>query len=232
MKTPQLPERLVLCVDTHPELRHTDIRPTRGAARPRLDVLRDALSVMLALRAQQPTRLGMRAVDTTALVTLGATAQWHTDFTSDVGKLNAALASVQVSDEAPDPLDMDSLFTLLAEKAAPDDDTVTRAVVVYSRSIDAPTLASGPSYRALQQHSNFFLDVVYVHERPSGSNAPQQVFDRLTAHEGGAATPSFVFEHSANARRLAFSIAQLAAHPSVRGDQASYRTHLHQASAA
>lgn len=97
----------------------------------------------------------------------------------------------------------------------------------YSRSSIVPDLKLGADLpaeaKSLLQNHFFHLDVVYLHSKPSKDNKTQQVFDFFTDVEQLSPKDHLLYvSESSTKQRLNSQVAQLVAHPRLRGAQLAW----------
>lgn len=168
-----------------------------------------------------------------AICALSETAEMHQQFTNNVeefsGKLDELIPCGKIR-----TFDMTSLFSVIQNcidqdsKNETDVDCVYRCIFIYCRSDSVPVWGTPPygqaAGRKVLAKENFFFDVLYLHEKPSTYNMPQEVFDALTDvyHTCGTTerpNSSYYCENSTSLSRHFLCWAQIMAMPSQRPQQ-------------
>ncbi|KAF9581794.1 39S ribosomal protein L43, mitochondrial [Lunasporangiospora selenospora] len=156
-----------------------------------------------------------------ALMILGQVAVWHMDFTHDTVLLSHAIDelytmgkfssySTTIFKEILSHSDMDA-----------DDGTITRLILLYTRSDVVPSIPDHEFTDALYASRRFYFDCVYIHNKNNevqGTIKPQHVYDRLTEMEDPNGHGYF-FEMTRALRKFVIAMAELLASPSMRGTQ-------------
>jgi len=92
---------------------------------------------------------------------------------------------------------------------------VFRVIFIYGRSNVKPTFIEGEQSNNLLRRSNFFFDVLYLHDKQTKDNCPQEIFDSLLAVERDDSNNLF-YETSASLKKILYYMAHLLANPSQR----------------
>lgn len=165
-----------------------------------------------------------------AICALGETAEMHQQFTDNVEEFSSRLDELIPCGKLR-TFDMSSLFSTMLNfieqdaKTGADQDCVYRCIFIYCRSNSVPIWSHGQqSGRKVLSRENFFFDVLYLHEKPSSSNMPQEVFDALTDvyHSCGTTerpNSSYYCENSTSISRHFLCWAQIMAMPFQRPQQ-------------
>jgi len=226
------PEKIIFCVDLNNEMNNMDFQ--RGNNRgikilSRMELVKNALRIFLFSKHR------MSAKHEYAICLLTETVNWFQDFTNDLDVLNKIIQNLQPQQNYT-KLNMATLFETLDSKikipdASKPPEVVYRVIFLYSRSTIIPDF--GPNDQTKQlvakmiHAPSFFFDCLYLHEKPTPQNRPQEVYDFLTDLEGKYQN-SYFFENSSNVRRFHYHMALLLAHPLQRPDQNQMNTHFPQ----
>jgi len=169
-----------------------------------------------------------------AICALSETAEMHQPFTNSVEEFSSRLDELIPCGKLRS-FDMSSLFTVLqncieqdAKNSSSDKECVYRCIFIYCRSDSVPVWGMSPygqmAGRKVLSRENFYFDVLYLHEKPSSSNMPQEVFDALTDvyHTCGTTerpNSSYYCENSTSISRHFLCWAQIMAVPTQRPQQ-------------
>jgi hypothetical protein len=108
------------------------------------------------------------------------------------------------------------------------DEHVLRLVFIYSRSTVLPTYNLSTSKIAesypILNHPNFFLDALYIHNKPKQNPLVQEIFDRITMVD--CKHVCFFDAEYAKSDRIFNFLALLVAHPLQRSSQKKHVTKL------
>jgi len=175
-----------------------------------------------------------------ALCILKDTAVWLQDFTSDPDRVVDRIQKLETAGLFK-TVDLTSLFNLINSKvecfapAAPSSPSpapykyAVRSIFVYGRSSVLPTWSGSNQMPgvadAMLKSPIFFFDALYLHDKPTENNRPQEVYDVITGIENENVV-SYFFENSTNPKRLYNHISLLLAHPLQRPDQNDLKDHL------
>lgn len=223
---PFRPERLILCLDICNEMNSTELARGRKVIGSRLDFLRAYLRSFLQIKQK------LSPEHEFALCVLTDTAVWLQDFTPDIDAILSQMAHLTGSGTFLQ-FNMSSLFELILSKISDPavfqkqepPSFVYRCIFIYGRSSIIPQFYDGEmSKNRLLQAPYFFFDALYVHEKPSKDNNPQEVYDRITDFDLN--NTGYFFESSTNPKRLYFHMAQLLSNPLQRSEESSWKTVL------
>lgn len=149
--------------------------------------------------------------------------------------LRDQLSHLEASSESFSSCDLTSLFQVVNQitnfahdSSVSTESTINssvRVILIYGRSHVIPTVdrtAYDGLVNKLLSHPNFFMDILYLHERPDNSThdfGPQEVYDLLTSLEdtsGENGKHFYMFESVGNAPRVYTYSGLLLAHPLQR----------------
>mmetsp|Transcript_36533 Transcript_36533/g.59073 ORF Transcript_36533/g.59073 Transcript_36533/m.59073 type:complete len:259 (-) Transcript_36533:132-908(-) len=214
------PEKLIFCLDVSAEME--TLGGGSSNKRSRMDQVRRALCVFVNMKAKMNPRHQY------ALVLARERAEWHCDFTDDPDRFCERLFDIKTGD-LYHSFDISSIFRVVTNKVeVPFPSTTTqnqalpkyvvRVIFIYGRSTIKPIRSEEEFENTFLVSRYFFFDALYVHDRPSDRNCPQDVYDVITSVENPDVM-SYFFENSTNNKRLFQHISFLLAHPLQRPDQ-------------
>ena len=213
-----LPERIVFCIDLADE---------NALSGPSATWQADLNAICDSVIGFVDAKLMMNSRHTFALCALTDSAIWLADFTSDSTRLSQALANLLPQGDIAQ-LDLATLCQTLHSNAAPNSDTITRPIIIYTRSNVVPVMSDARIWDQLRAHPNFVLDALYIHAKPADGINPQVVFDFLVGLDtkGGDSTATqFFYEVLRSSQRKYFKfMTMLLAHPKQRIDQFSFES--------
>ncbi|KAJ2962970.1 hypothetical protein NQZ79_g1900 [Umbelopsis isabellina] len=152
-----------------------------------------------------------------AIILLTDRAIWqHMNFTNDKLLLQMAIEEIGpvgtfnafgMSDESTSHVDIN------------DPNHFVQAITIYGRSNCLPSEPDVNNLTTIQTCTNFVLDMLYIHERKTEANMPQDIYDRWLQLESDL-YPGWFYEFGRLARRrIALAMMQLLAHPLQRPGQ-------------
>eukprot|EP01113_Clastostelium_recurvatum_P041129 TRINITY_DN6488_c0_g2_i1.p1 TRINITY_DN6488_c0_g2~~TRINITY_DN6488_c0_g2_i1.p1 ORF type:complete len:252 (+),score=53.78 TRINITY_DN6488_c0_g2_i1:22-756(+) len=231
-----VPERIIFFIDICDEMQEDEMSRSAAAVlsmsrRPsRMD------HIKTCLRGFMLTKQRMSQHHEFALALLTDSTHWLCDFTSDVDQICKMMGGLKPGDAYPS-FDMDSLFKTLRDKSnlfprdgaysRPLDDFVYRGIVFYGRSLVIPTYTSTTLHSKTMKHPRLFVDVIYLHSKPSSHNKTQEVYDALSDLDMEQER-SYLFENSTSLRRFKLSVATLLANPVQRPSQQDFKAALNE----
>eukprot|EP00300_Choanocystis_sp_HF-7_P034887 c47968_g1_i1.p1 GENE.c47968_g1_i1~~c47968_g1_i1.p1 ORF type:complete len:282 (-),score=52.95 c47968_g1_i1:230-1075(-) len=215
---PSCPEQIVFCIDVCSEMDGMELMGKGSEVEgqrllTRLDCVKAVVSNFVAVK------LSMRPDHEFALVVLSDRATWKLDFTSDATTFNFALHSLAAAGRH-ESFDFGTLFAELDDHVSVPPPSgrppyTVRAIVLFARSGVASAVPAPASPWSLLREPLFFLDVEYLHEKPSRDNDPQAVYNSLTYLESASRTSLF-YEDSTSYRRFVEHMTLLLGHPLQR----------------
>ncbi|KAI8897698.1 hypothetical protein BC833DRAFT_592787 [Globomyces pollinis-pini] len=144
------------------------------------------------------------------IVLLSTETIWHLSYTNDLQKILSHIKEInnQVLQTTDIPWNPKSLI----ESILPiDEECIMRVIFIYSRSYCIPDETESLMKSHFTQYPNFFLDLLYLHEKPTATNNVQKVFDSLGYMESKA---SRSYENSKpKSQRLLLMWTELLGHP-------------------
>ncbi|CAO3688036.1 unnamed protein product [Umbelopsis ramanniana] len=154
-----------------------------------------------------------------AVILLAERAIWHMNFTSDKLLLEAAIEEIGPLGTF-NSFDMNSLLkTILNQVEINTSEHFIQAIVIYGRSGCVPSEPSKEILSQIQWCTSFVFDMLYIHEKKSEINCPQDVYNRWLQLESDV-YPGWFFDFGRLARRrIALAMMQLLAHPLQRAEQ-------------
>mmetsp|Transcript_6903 Transcript_6903/g.23286 ORF Transcript_6903/g.23286 Transcript_6903/m.23286 type:complete len:293 (-) Transcript_6903:30-908(-) len=207
-------EHVALCIDVGAEM--ASPWGAASADRSRMDVLRHSLGTFLRRKANSPYRHRF------SVVTFGGTAPPSTlvPFT-EAAEASDALGALVVDEGSPaGPYNFAGLLDHLEGSFTTLDaaDTVVRAIIVFGRSYDVPSI---PAEHGLVRHPAVVLDVLYLHARLSEPNVRcQEVLDALAGLEPqDPVKTAYFLETGPSSMKLLLDLGLLLAHPAQRDFQ-------------
>ncbi|XP_011871814.1 PREDICTED: BRISC and BRCA1-A complex member 1-like [Vollenhovia emeryi] len=224
-----LPEKILLVVDTVREQQCTPFKLGTGATYPPLFMIKRVVESFVGAKSTiQP------GVHEYALMSLGSRgASWLCDYTSNTKTVLNHLESVaeDVPDEEHKTYDLGLLFEVIHARAATparcQPTFTSRVILIYGRSNSVPKFHTGQKYlENLTENPYFFLDVLFAHEPPGNDNMCEAVYAEIAALD--TTSFSYIFEVGRNAAKIHDNMAKLLAHPLQRPPQkdASYTFYL------
>jgi hypothetical protein len=217
-------EKIIVCVDLSTPDRNPFVGQRCASDVTLLEVVKFGVKTFVDVKHK------MNNSNQFAICALGETAEMHQPFTNNVEEFSSRLDELIPCGKLR-TFDMSSLFSTMSNfieqdaKNGADKDCVYRCIFIYCRSDSVPIWTHGQqSGRKVLSRENFFFDVLYLHEKPSSSNMPQEVFDALTDvyHTCGTMerpNSSYYCENSTSISRHFLCWAQIMAMPSQRPQQ-------------
>lgn len=220
-------EKIIICVDLSSPDRNPFVGQRCAQDVSLLEVVKFGVKTFVDVKHK------MNQSNQFAICALSETAEMHQNFTSNVEDFSSKLDELIPCGKLR-TFDMTSLFNVMQNcieqesKNDPDENCVYRCIFIYCRSDSVPVWGQAPlgqiAGRKVLSKENFFFDVLYLHEKPSASNMPQEVFDALTDvyHTCGTTerpNSSYYCENSTSISRHFLCWAQIMAMPSQRPQQ-------------
>jgi hypothetical protein len=217
-------EKIIICVDLSTPDRNPFVGQRCATDVSLLEVVKFGVKTFVDVKHK------MNSSNQFAICALGETAEMHQQFTSNVEEFSSRLDELIPCGKLR-TFDMSSLFSSMLNcieqdvKNGTDKDCVYRCIFIYCRSNSVPIWSHGQQAgRKVLSRENFFFDVLYLHEKPSSSNMPQEVFDALTDvyHSCGTTerpNSSYYCENSTSISRHFLCWAQIMAMPFQRPQQ-------------
>jgi len=220
-----LPEKILLVIDTVREQQCTPFKLGTGATYPPLFMIKRVVENFLG--AKSTIQPGMHEY---ALMSLNSKdTSWLCDYTSNTKIILNHLEGIteDVSDEEQQEYDLGQLFeaihTRIMMPTQHQPSFVSRVILIYARSNTIPRFRTSQKYlENLTENPYFFLDVLFVHEPPDNDNMCEAVYAEIAALD--TTSFSYIFEVGRNAAKIHDNMAKLLAHPLQRPSQrdASY----------
>jgi len=159
-----------------------------------------------------------------AIILLADRAIWHMNFTSDKLLLQMAMEEIGPLGTFKS-FDTNSLISTITAQVNINDPThFVQAIAIYVRSDCLPSEPSDELLSQIQTCTNFVFDMLYIHEKKSEINCPQDIYNRWLQLESDL-YPGWFFEFGRLARRrIALAMMQLLAHPLQRPIQEDMET--------
>jgi hypothetical protein len=169
---------------------------------------------------------------------------WLCDFTRDASAFSDKVAALQADHQASNAqFDLTSVLQLvhtngvasalepeIKEHLGHSPSFVLRLVLVYGQSATVPLLDSNcPIVADLMAARHFFLDAVFVHDKPTLDNCPQEIFDFLTSELQTVNHSLSLFVETSVERKIGQLVMSLISHPLLRlsqSDQQAWPTSL------
>lgn len=225
---PFKPERIIICIDIDEEMKEQNIslshRRKRYGHRSRIYHLRRLLRNFLVVKN------AMNSLHEFALCAIGEEAIWLVDFTNDLQVLVDNLFSLEPQGSFS-KFDISSLFDIINSKVTVGSSSTERGyyyrcILFYGRSSITPEYGNQhtKAWKQLSSLPNFFFDVLYVHDKASKENKPQEVFDFFASLESTSASGSYMFTESHSLKKLSCKVAQLVSNSSQRPRQSNWVT--------
>lgn len=220
-------EKIIICVDLSSPDRNPFVGQRCAQDVSLLEVVKFGVKTFVDVKSK------MNNSNQFAICALGDTAEMHQQFTGNVEEFSSRLDDLIPCGKLRS-FDMSSLFTVMQNcieqdaKVEGDNACVYRCIFIYCRSDSVPVWGMSPlgqmAGRKVLSKDNFYFDVLYLHEKPSSSNMPQEVFDALTDvyHTCGTAerpNSSYYCENSTSISRHFLCWAQIMAMPTQRPQQ-------------
>jgi len=222
--TSNICEKIIFCID----LCSLDKNPFVGQ---RCDKDVGLLEVVkLGVRTFVDIKLKMNLSNQFALCTLTNCAEIYQNFTNSAEEFAQRLDEL-IPHGKLQSFDMSSLFSTLYNciekdtQEKPNEPCIYRCIFIYCRSDTIPGWMDGfAEGRKLLSDTRFYFDVLYLHEKPTPTNMPQEVFDALTDVYNICGTTerlnsSYYCENSTSISRHFLCWAQLMAFPLQRPQQ-------------
>ncbi|CAN8273187.1 unnamed protein product [Cochlearia groenlandica] len=205
-------EDILICVDVDAESM-TEMKTTGSNGRPlsRMECVKQAIVLFIH------NKLSINSDHRFAFATLSKSATWlKKDFTSNAESAIASLRGLSAT-KSSGRADLTLLFRAAAQEAKHSraQNRILRVILIYCRSSVRPT-HDWPINQKL-----FTLDVMYLHDKPSPDNCPQDVYDSLVdAVEQVSEYEGYIFESGQGlARSLFKNMSILLSHPQQRCGQ-------------
>ncbi|ESQ53859.1 hypothetical protein EUTSA_v10025994mg [Eutrema salsugineum] len=202
-------EDILFCVDVDAEST-AEMKTTGTNGRPliRLECVKQAIILFIY------NKLAINPDHRFAFATLSKSAAWlKKDFTSNAESAVAALRGLSAT-KSSGRADLTLLFRVAAQEAKNSraQNRILRVILIYCRSSVRPT-HEWPISQKL-----FTLDVMYLHDKPSPDNCPQDVYDSLVdAVEHVSEYEGYIFESGQGVVRSVFKpMSILLSHPQQR----------------
>jgi hypothetical protein len=220
-------EKIIICIDLSSPDRNPFVGQRCATDVSLLDVVKFGVKTFVDVKHK------MNQSNQFAICALTETAEMHQSFTNNVEDFSTRLDELIPCGKIR-TFDMSSLFAAVQNcidqdvKNGADKDCVYRCIFIYCRSDSVPIWGQSPygqiAGRNILSKENFFFDVLYLHEKPSSTNMPQEVFDALTDvyHTCGTTerpNSSYYCENSTSISRHFLCWAQIMAMPSQRPQQ-------------
>ncbi|KAG0573720.1 hypothetical protein KC19_VG203600 [Ceratodon purpureus] len=207
------PEDILFCVDADAEVSVEMKLGTQGKGLYRLDAIKQAIILFVH------SKLMANAHHRFAFATLRNSASWlKRGFTGDIDIIGQVVRGLGASGSYP-RCDLSELFRMAAAEAQQSIalNRRLRVVLIYCRSsVPIEVATQWPDKQQL-----FSFDALYLHDKPTNGNRPQDVYDSLVdALERVSEFESYIFESSSGSARLLFrNICILLSHPQQRCPQ-------------
>eukprot|EP00638_Chattonella_subsalsa_P002203 CAMPEP_0117759610 /NCGR_PEP_ID=MMETSP0947-20121206/16115_1 /TAXON_ID=44440 /ORGANISM="Chattonella subsalsa, Strain CCMP2191" /LENGTH=264 /DNA_ID=CAMNT_0005580099 /DNA_START=34 /DNA_END=828 /DNA_ORIENTATION=+ len=221
----KLPENIVICIDISDEM-DSEFK-TRDSTYTRWEVVKEGVKAFILRKASfnRKHRFGF--------CTLGNEAAWVLPFTDDLDLIMATLESLTIEKNCSRSFDFSNLLASFAENlraegetnaASSNPSTIYRAVIIYGRSYEQPSISLTESQTALMDAPGYFLDLLYIHKKASEAKVKcQEIYDTLTQLESQSPTKhGYFFETSTSIQRLYMHLTMLLAHPAQRNLQEEF----------
>ncbi|KAF7023012.1 hypothetical protein CFC21_035625 [Triticum aestivum] len=183
-------------------------RPARPAVR-RMDAVKQALMLFLhsKLTMCPDHRFAFASLrDTVSLISK--------EFTSDAASSIDTIRSLAATETRYAVADLTHLFKIAYEegKRAETQGRLLRVVLIYCRS------STKPHHLWPVKPKNFTMDIVYLHDKPTADNCPQNVYDALVdALEHVSQYEGYILESGQGLARVLFrQICIILSHPLLR----------------
>ncbi|KAI4380876.1 hypothetical protein MLD38_007015 [Melastoma candidum] len=207
-----LSEDILFCIDVDAEST-VELKTTGADGRPltRLDSIKQGVLLFAH------SKLSISPDHRFAFSTLSKSASWlRKEFSSDLESVNAALRGLSVTTPSGQA-DLTLLFRMAAHEAKKSraQNRIFRLVLVYCRS------STLPRHQWPVNQKLFTFDVIYLHDKPSPDNCPQEVYDVLVdAVEQVSEYEGYILESGQALSRVLFRlICMLLSHPQQRCSQ-------------
>ncbi|XP_024377419.1 uncharacterized protein [Physcomitrium patens] len=206
-------EDILFCVDADAEMNVEMKLGTQGKGLCRLDAIKQAIILFVH------SKLMVNSQHRFAFATLRNSASWlKRGFSSDIDVIGQVVRGLASSGTYP-RCDLSELFRMAAAEAHQSIalNRRLRMVLIYCRSsVPIEVAMQWPDKQRL-----FTFDALYLHDKPTHENCPQDVYDSLVdALERVSEFESYIFESSSGSARLLFrSMCILLSHPQQRCPQ-------------
>ncbi|KAH7414991.1 hypothetical protein KP509_14G022400 [Ceratopteris richardii] len=207
-------EDIVICVDADAQIEaDMKVAGANGRALSRLDAVKQAIFLFVH------AKLAIQSLHKFAFAGMGEDFFWlQPNFTSNMDIINSSIRNLS-SRGSFFRCDLSSLFHTAASlaKRSQAQGRILRVVLIYSRSSTIPTYPS----KWPQTHKSFTFDALYLHDKPTNENCPQQVYDALVeALERVSVYEGYIYENGSHYTRILFrQMSCLLAHPQQRCSQ-------------
>ncbi|KAG7540590.1 hypothetical protein ISN45_Aa07g007760 [Arabidopsis thaliana x Arabidopsis arenosa] len=202
-------EDILICIDVDAESM-VEMKTTGTNGRPliRMECVKQAIILFIH------NKLSINPDHRFAFATLAKSAAWlKKEFTSDAESAVASLRGLS-GNKSSSRADLTLLFRAAAQEAkiSRAQNRIFRVILIYCRSSMRPT-HEWPLNQKL-----FTLDVMYLHDKPSPDNCPQDVYDSLVdAVEHVSEYEGYIFESGQGLARSVFKpMSMLLSHPQQR----------------
>ncbi|KAH8549560.1 hypothetical protein BGW37DRAFT_522224 [Umbelopsis sp. PMI_123] len=222
---PALPQKIIFCIDVSNDMTGEISSVLCGGAE---DTFLEPTS-----RIEVVKRLILRFINLKllanpnhefAVILLAERAIWHMNFTNDKLLLQAAIEEIGLLGSFGS-FDMDSLLqTILNQVDISSAKHFIQAIAIYGRSSCIPSEPSKELLSQLQWCTSFVFDMLYIHEKKSETNCPQDIYNRWLLLESDVYSGWFFDFGRLARRRIALAMMQLLAHPLQRTEQEDMET--------
>ena len=157
-----LQEKIIFFIDLHREMQGLEFSPKDGEPQTRFQVLKRALQIFMTCKSK------LHRKHSYALCGLTEAAIDFCAFSTNHDALCRQIHEMQPFDEDFQAFNMDSIFEVCETKMAECEsmeNSVYRAILIYSRSECLPTPATAAAARRLLNSPKFYFDAVYLHKK-------------------------------------------------------------------
>ncbi|KAI5066281.1 hypothetical protein GOP47_0018905 [Adiantum capillus-veneris] len=207
-------EDIVICVDVDAQI-DADMKVTgaKGHSLSRLDAIKQAIFLFVH------SKLSVHPLHRFAFAGISQDFFWFQhNFTNDIELINSSVRALCSSGSFP-RCDLSSLFQTAASlgRKSQAQGRILRVILIYCRSDVVPAYPTDWH----QSKVSFTFDALYLHDKPTQENCPQQVYDALVeALERVSLGEGYIYESGSGFTRILFKqMCCLLAHPQQRCGQ-------------
>jgi len=196
-----VPERIIFFIDLTSEMDSLEFNRGKATKYTRLDLVKSALKSFVQLKQK------MNPEHQYGICIMTESSSWYCDPTEDTSIFLSKLNNLSTAQEF-NSFNVSSIFDLMNARypdiittRAQDPSHIYRVIFIYSRSNVLPLFSTKELANKFLDSPVFFFDCLYLHQKPTKDNRPQEVYDKITEIEGQHKNCYF-FENSTSARKF------------------------------
>ncbi|KAL1922319.1 uncharacterized protein VTP21DRAFT_9858 [Calcarisporiella thermophila] len=220
-----IPEKVLFCVDVSDEMSKTLALKTTGVG---MTIGREPVGMDLAKRLIKrfiSVKGRWNSDHEFGVITLKNRAEWYINFCNDYELLYAGIDELTPMGSF-EIFELDQLLLTIknyleqSQASVDANDYVLRVIIIYGRTSVIPKKPTPELLAKLYGDTKIscYIDVIFIHDRPTADNSPQEVYDSLLDLES-IDGKSYAFEINRLAKNFALNMAMLLGHPFQRPNQ-------------